>query len=255
MSISEALGQLFLGILLGALGQGLRVLVGLKKGQDSAAAKGQSFTESDFDGVRLGVSLFIGGIVGGLTELVLAGFKPLGTVDENLIFKLIAVGYAGTDAIEGLLQKFIPGSSTGANATPAPAIATPVAGVSPLGRFRSSLPIAAARVATTAAALESTPAPSAKDSATSLQIQLDVAVKVFPACAVQAPGGRLTVDTNFSISAECSADPDNVALDINTFASTLAQINALKWSVVVAADASGLKAIKDLMGLVDKHLS
>jgi hypothetical protein len=239
MSISEALGQLFFGIILGALGQGLRALVGLKKAQETAAAAGNSFRDSEFDGTRLGISLFIGGIVGGLTELSLSGFKPLGsTIDESLILKLIAAGYAGTDVIEGLMQKFLPASAPAAQPQSKPA--APVARAAALTAVVGTAPKAAT---------------SPVDSTKSLQVQIDVAFNVFPACATPGPGGRVTIDPTFQIADQCSASPDNVALDINTAATTSAALQSLTWNDVMASDVSGLKTVKDLMALVDKHLA
>ena len=50
-----------LGVLMGAVGQGIRVIVGLKKTGDDAAAAGDRLSDR-IDAARLSISLLIGGL-------------------------------------------------------------------------------------------------------------------------------------------------------------------------------------------------
>ena len=63
-----AIQGLGLGAILGATGQGIRVIVGLKKAAESAQATGSSLKQV-FNGARLLVSLLIGAIAGMLAAL------------------------------------------------------------------------------------------------------------------------------------------------------------------------------------------
>jgi hypothetical protein len=95
MNAYEILASLVLGIILGVLGQGIRIFVGLKK----LSEEGNS-TDKNFDIKRLVLSLGIGGVAGGLGAIVLLDQK----LDKKLLLTLVATGYAGTDFIEGLLK-------------------------------------------------------------------------------------------------------------------------------------------------------
>ena len=103
MDIYTALNYLILGALLGAAGQGARVIVGLKKLYDTQGFK------SDFSGVQLIISLVIGAVAGVLGTLTLMG-QP---VDQKFLLGLIAFGYAGADFIEGFMQTVLPKGGSG----------------------------------------------------------------------------------------------------------------------------------------------
>ncbi len=98
MEIYTALNYLILGALLGAAGQGARVIVGLKKLYDAQGFK------SEFSGVQLIISLVIGAVAGMLGAVTLMGQL----VDRKFLLGLIAVGYAGADFIEGFMQTVLP---------------------------------------------------------------------------------------------------------------------------------------------------
>jgi len=87
--------MLVLGAILGATGQGIRVVVGLKKASDS---------NDKFDQKQLVTSLLIALVVGGIAG-VLAATKTtnfsLFSVSDAMLF--IGAGYAGTDFIEGFM--------------------------------------------------------------------------------------------------------------------------------------------------------
>jgi len=105
--------QLIIVILLagmmGAIGQGARTIVGLKKAGDKATEA--EYTLSDvFQASRLLVSLLIGFIAGVFALLALGPDKLQGGESKTqLLLGLMAAGYAGTDFIEGFMSKYLPG--------------------------------------------------------------------------------------------------------------------------------------------------
>jgi len=123
MQINEVLSLVAFGAIGGMFGQGLRVVVGLKKAQEQAAANGLSFQDDVFDSRRLWSSLLIGAIAGGIgvfTLSTLPTFKD-GTEATNMFFALVGIGYAGTDFIEGFINRYLPlQDSTGKNAKETP---------------------------------------------------------------------------------------------------------------------------------------
>ena len=264
MTIADILNQLLLGFVVGAIGQTLRAIVGIKKAQDEAAALGQSFRDDAFDGTRLATSVLIGGIIGALTILTLSTFKPLPTVDENLFMKLIAAGYAGTDAIEGLMSRYLPGKSE-ANSRELHSVsnqAIAVKSIVPTPAAYSALSPRVQNPTTNALSLTS-PLPSAAGTPASnahvvdwkFVIELDVSSNVFPACSTPLPDGKSNVDPQFPIADACTANPGNISSGINSYASELAEHYSYAWTNVSASDASKLKVIQDLIGLVDKNLA
>ena len=98
--------------LMGALGQFLRVIVGLKTlaSWNAAAAPG---SQDSFNAARLLVSLMIGFVAGALAGLALLdAITSITTRSFQVLFGLIAAGYAGTDAIEGFMTTYLPGAKT-----------------------------------------------------------------------------------------------------------------------------------------------
>ncbi len=96
------LGILALGGLLGAVGQCLRIVVGVRKEAQSQPDKKRMAELLKYD--KLIVGLIIGGVVG-----VLASINFIDSlIDKNLLLGLIAAGYSGTDFIEGFLNKYRP---------------------------------------------------------------------------------------------------------------------------------------------------
>ncbi|MGA2122620.1 MAG: hypothetical protein ABSG49_11375 [Methanoregula sp.] len=105
MDVIVALASVVLGILLGALGQSARVIVGIKKQFDLASQSGVNSSFDDWFNIRLLVlSLIIGGIAGGLASLMMLGKD----VNLELLLGLVAAGYAGTDFIEGFMKTKTP---------------------------------------------------------------------------------------------------------------------------------------------------
>lgn len=108
-----ALSFVALGAVLGAAGQGARAVVGLKKGSDRASKEGKEFREW-FDSRRLVLSLIIGAIAGILGAVALSGqletAAPGDVATRATMLQLVAIGYAGTDFIEGFVRSYLPGS-------------------------------------------------------------------------------------------------------------------------------------------------
>jgi hypothetical protein len=96
---------LVLGGIAGALGQVARVVVGLKKRHDAAAASG---TPIDFDASKLIISIAIGFTAGAFAALAVEGASAEVTAKQVLGFA--AAGYAGADFIEGIMQRSLPAS-------------------------------------------------------------------------------------------------------------------------------------------------
>jgi hypothetical protein len=115
MTAADWITGLLLGGLLGILGQGIRIIVGLKKLNDEASVQGKSFS-SKFQGSRLGLSLLIGFIAGGLAVIGFAETPGFRNPSRELIVTLLGAGYAGTDFIEGFIRKYLPLRAKGGDA-------------------------------------------------------------------------------------------------------------------------------------------
>jgi hypothetical protein len=120
MEPATIITHLVAGGLLGMLGQGVRVVAGIKKANDEAAAQGKELKEV-FQLNKLLVSLFIGFTAGALSLLVAASGEPAiaaanaaaaapgpFTLDRNALLAVIGAGYAGTDFIEAFMRKQLP---------------------------------------------------------------------------------------------------------------------------------------------------
>jgi putative chitinase len=118
MPVTDWIAQLALGGLLGMLGQGVRVIGGLKKVHDQAAQQSKEFGDL-FELSTLVISLLIGFIAGALAILALGSTQGLpdpANVDRKTIMALLAAGYAGTDFIEAFMKKYLPDQSNGKTA-------------------------------------------------------------------------------------------------------------------------------------------
>ncbi len=122
--------QFLFGALFGALGQGIRVIVGMKKINDAALRSGQTFADV-FSPGTLVVSLLIGAIAGVLGTLT-AKIDLQALTRDNVVL-LIGIGYAGADFIEGFVRKELPanGAATDASAAAPGAVAEPDASPAP----------------------------------------------------------------------------------------------------------------------------
>jgi hypothetical protein len=99
----DILGNLLLAAFLGAVGQLIRIVAGLKKASDEASANDQTL-RSNFDGKRLLVSLGISVAVGALAGL-LAAFQAATPWDKSVLLSLLGAGYAGSDFIEAFMKR------------------------------------------------------------------------------------------------------------------------------------------------------
>lgn len=107
MSLNEILFQILVGGLLGIIGQGIRIIIGIKKMKDTQEANKINKTDipgGEFDSRRLGISIFIGFIAGALGGLFAVNLKAPIT-DKGVLSTLISIGYAGVDFIEGFMRK------------------------------------------------------------------------------------------------------------------------------------------------------
>jgi hypothetical protein len=108
MSTEQWILQLLLGGILGMLGQGIRVITGLKKVHDQASAENKPFGQL-FDVGTLMISLLIGFTAGALAIIATTpDGSALTKVDRQMIVTLLAAGYAGTDFIEAFVKKYLP---------------------------------------------------------------------------------------------------------------------------------------------------
>jgi hypothetical protein len=110
MDAADWILALVLGGILGMIGQGIRVVVGLKKLNDQALEANQTFSEI-FQGSVLAISLLIGFIAGALAMIGVSEIFVETKPSKELILTLIAAGYAGTDFIEGFIKKYLPVSA------------------------------------------------------------------------------------------------------------------------------------------------
>ncbi|MCX6232926.1 MAG: hypothetical protein NTZ33_15460 [Bacteroidetes bacterium] len=95
---------ILLGAILGMVGQGLRVVVGIKKIGDEAIRTGQEQKEL-IKTQQLVLSLFIASAVGAIAGVLAAVGSADLAFTKSTIFAFIAAGYAGTDFIEGFIRK------------------------------------------------------------------------------------------------------------------------------------------------------
>lgn len=107
MGACDALCYILLGAVLGAVGQSIRVIVGLKKKFDEASLEGKpvkDWFELRHLLVSLLIAFVIGSIAGVLGVLDLFGKE----ITKETLVALIAIGYSGTDFIEGFMKTKIP---------------------------------------------------------------------------------------------------------------------------------------------------
>src|SRR5208283_898713 len=107
MDARTVLGRLLLAASLGAIGQLIRVVIGLKKESDAAAAAGKKLSDN-FNPQELFVSLAISLMVGAIAGVLSAVATNTAAFDSKTLTAFIGVGYAGTDFIEGFIKKALP---------------------------------------------------------------------------------------------------------------------------------------------------
>lgn len=105
MTDMELLRLVAIGAIFGVIGQLIRILVGLKSLNEDA--KELKLTTGELIvPVRLAYSILIGAVAGVLASLSL---EKAQTFTTAIIMGLAAAGYAGTDFIEGVAKRFLPG--------------------------------------------------------------------------------------------------------------------------------------------------
>lgn len=92
-----------IGIIFGALGQGARVVVGMKKLHDKSSDDNP--VSVMVDGVRLLISFGIGGIAGAFAAVTLIASGEGNNIEAQRLFAIAASGYAGSDFIEGFIGR------------------------------------------------------------------------------------------------------------------------------------------------------
>jgi soluble lytic murein transglycosylase-like protein len=118
MTASDVLGALMVGGLMGLVGQGARAAIGLKKMNDLASDSDNNLGWNDvFVASRLIISLVIG-FLAGVVAAIAIGIDAISTAfTSDMLIKLAAAGYAGTDAIEAFTASLAsPGGKTTAQA-------------------------------------------------------------------------------------------------------------------------------------------
>ena len=104
MDAWTVLSYLLWGGFLGVVGQGIRIVVGLKKKYDESVRSGKKW-EDIFDARQLWISLLIAFLIG-IIAGVLGVINYMGKeINKEFLFTLIGIGYAGTDFIEGFIKK------------------------------------------------------------------------------------------------------------------------------------------------------
>ena len=103
MTASAWLQVLLLGALLGAAGQLVRSIAGLKKLNDSSAAKGLTLGEA-FSVRCMVVSVLIGALAGILGAVSL-GIDPRTDIPGDKLAALIGIDYAGADFVEAFMSR------------------------------------------------------------------------------------------------------------------------------------------------------
>ncbi|MGN7998677.1 hypothetical protein [Sphingomonas sp. 22176] len=110
---------LTLGGLAGAMGQAIRVIVGIKKLNDQASNANLSLAAMIVPS-QLVVSLLIGFVAGALASSQL--ISDLAHISSQQIFALSAAGYAGADFIEGFMTRVTPATAASAPVPPVAAL-------------------------------------------------------------------------------------------------------------------------------------
>ena len=122
-NLYDVITTIIAGGLLGTLGQGIRMAVGLKKLSDTNRASGGA--ETDINGARLLLSLFIGFVAGALFLLI----KDDTEINKELLFTVIAAGYSGADFIEGFFNTYV--AKIGNTSSPSTPINNTTSGLMP----------------------------------------------------------------------------------------------------------------------------
>jgi hypothetical protein len=127
VNANNALSFIVLSLLLGAVGQAARMIVGLKKRMTRPRRKTCQPPPASMAASQLIVSLILGAVAGGLASVALID-NPV--FNKQTVMILITAGYAGADFIEGFMRKEQTVRPE-TNSTPAPPPASSFAPVNP----------------------------------------------------------------------------------------------------------------------------
>jgi hypothetical protein len=100
----DLLAIILIGAILGGVGQGIRVIVGIKKVNDEALKKKLAVKEL-LEYKQILLSLVIGFAIGAVAGVLAAVSAPNIHLTKTVIFAFLGAGYAGTDFIEGFIKK------------------------------------------------------------------------------------------------------------------------------------------------------
>jgi hypothetical protein len=95
-----------LASLVGAGGQGVRVIIGLKKLNDAASAQPGVTTSDLIVPSQLIISLVIGAIAGAIAAAT--SMIPGAQISAQQLAAIAAAGYAGADFVEGFMTRSLP---------------------------------------------------------------------------------------------------------------------------------------------------
>jgi hypothetical protein len=115
MTAQQWLIVILLGGLMGLIGQGIRVVVGLKKAKDAAASHGRAFAD-EFESSRLLISLLIGAIAGAFAALLT--LRDGNNISADALIAVAGAGYSGADFLEGMMAKYLVGTDAGERPAP-----------------------------------------------------------------------------------------------------------------------------------------
>ncbi len=86
------------------VGQGIRVMVGLKKKYDESLRSNKKWKDI-FDARQLWISILISFLIGSVAGILGVINYIDQAITKEFLFTLIGLGYAGTDFIEGFIKK------------------------------------------------------------------------------------------------------------------------------------------------------
>lgn len=95
---------IILGAILGMVGQGIRVIIGLKKVNDKALQENKNPTDL-IETKQLVLSLCIAFAIGAIAGVLAAVNSMDMSFTKSMVVAFIGAGYAGTDFIEGFMRK------------------------------------------------------------------------------------------------------------------------------------------------------
>jgi len=117
--VSYWLSLMLIGGIAGALGQVIRMMVGLKKVREEALAKNLP-ANALIQTSQIFFSLAVGFTAGALAAITVTESAEAVTIQE--LFGFAGAGYAGADFIEGLMHRVVPQAAADVNGSAAGAV-------------------------------------------------------------------------------------------------------------------------------------